>query len=162
MSESILSGRLLFRFFAIFLAKFLNTPGGVNDFLFAGIEWMADRAHFNMQGFAHGRTGLERIAATAGHGNFLIIGMNICFHGFILDLYSSGGVRETERRVLSFNLRGVATTFHQRGLLAIQYSLLSQVGSLGEGAGQTPGLKNNGSTLLGCYGNIYFKSIAIP
>ena len=68
MCKSILSGRLLFRFFTIFLAKFLYTPRSINDFLFAGIERMADRTYFNMQGLAHGRTGLERVAATAGYG----------------------------------------------------------------------------------------------
>lgn len=75
-----------------------------------------------MQGLAHGRTGLKRIAATAGHSDFLIIGMNIWFHVFILDLYPSGGARGTERRVLSFNLKGVATTYLQCALLAEQSS----------------------------------------
>ena len=162
MCKPILGGRLLLRFFTIFLAKFLNTPGSINDFLFAGIERMADRTYFNMQGFAHGRTGLERIAATAGHGYFLIIGMNICFHVFILDLYPSGGVRGTERRVLSFNLKGVATTYSSA---CADGSIIQPVASnqfrMG-GCGQAPGRKNNGNMLPGCCYGIYFKPIAVP
>ena len=71
---------LFFRLFTIFLTKFLNPSGGIDDFLLAGIEWMADRANLDMQGLAHGGTRLEYIAATAGNGNFLIIRVNICFH----------------------------------------------------------------------------------
>ena len=55
---------------------------------------MADRAYLNVQGLAHGRTGLERVAATAGDRDFLIVGMNVCFHGFILDLYPPGRCAE--------------------------------------------------------------------
>ena len=77
----VLSRCLLFRLLAVFLAKFLYPPRSINDFLLTGIERMSDRAYFYMQGLAHGGAGLKRVAATAGHGDFLIIWMNFCFHG---------------------------------------------------------------------------------
>jgi hypothetical protein len=72
---------LTLRFFAVFQAEFLDPPGGVHDFLFAGIERVAVRAHFNVQRLAHGGTGLESVAATARHSEFLITWVNFCFHG---------------------------------------------------------------------------------
>jgi hypothetical protein len=105
---------LFFRFLAIFLAEFLNPPGGVNNLLFACIERVTERTHFNMKGFTHGGTGLECIAATARHGDFLIVWMNFWFHGLILDLIRSADC-ETERRILSINPEGVATVRLLRG-----------------------------------------------
>jgi len=81
-AQTGVSGRcLVCRFFAVFLAEFLDPSGGIHDFLFASIERVTVRAHFNVQRLAHGGTGLESIAATARHGDFLITRVNFCFHG---------------------------------------------------------------------------------
>jgi hypothetical protein len=84
--ETDLRCRLLLYFFTVFLAEFLNPACGIDNFLLARIEGMTDRTYFDMQGLAHGGTGLERIAATAAYGEFLIIGVNFWFHEIILEL----------------------------------------------------------------------------
>jgi hypothetical protein len=76
MQTTLLSRCLFFGFLAIFLTEFLDSTRGVYDFLLSRIERMTDRAHFDMQGLAHGGTCLESVAATARHRYFLIIGMN--------------------------------------------------------------------------------------
>src|SRR5487761_2636178 len=73
----------------VFLAEFLHTAGGVHDLLLAGVERMAIGAHLDMQRLAHGRVGLPSIAAAAGNLDFVIVGVDVCFHGF-----SFGAVRE--------------------------------------------------------------------
>jgi hypothetical protein len=78
-----LSCSLLLSLFAVFLTKFLHSSGCINNFLFARIEGMAYRANFYMQWPTHGGSGLESTAATAGHGDFLVVWMNIRFHGAI-------------------------------------------------------------------------------
>lgn len=53
---------------------------------------MALRTDINVQfGARIGRTGLKSIPATAGHGNFMVLGMNICFH-FLVDIELQGKV----------------------------------------------------------------------
>jgi hypothetical protein len=89
--EGSLRRSLLLNLFAVFLTKFLHSPGGINNFLFASIEGMTYRANFYMQRPTHGGSGLESTAATAGHGDFLIVWMNIRFHGQILELCSPQG-----------------------------------------------------------------------
>lgn len=65
----------------VFLAEFVHTSGGVHDFLLAGEERMALRANFNMQiPFERGARH-KFVAATAGHGGFLIFGVGAGFHG---------------------------------------------------------------------------------
>jgi hypothetical protein len=65
---------------AVFLAEFFHSAGGVNNLLLACIEWMALRAHFDIQRLAVGGTGFELVAATAGYGDFVVIRMNVGFH----------------------------------------------------------------------------------
>ncbi len=65
---------------AVLLAEFFHATGGVHDLLLAGVERVALRANFDVQGLAVGGAGLERIAATAGYGNFVVIRMNVGFH----------------------------------------------------------------------------------
>jgi hypothetical protein len=76
-----LSGSLLLRLFAVFLTKFLHAPSRVNNFLLARIEGMADRANFYMQRPTHGGSRLKSAAATTRDGDFLIVWMNVRFHG---------------------------------------------------------------------------------
>ena len=77
---------MLLCLFTVFLAELLNPPSSIDDFLLARIEGMTDRAYFDMQGLPHRGTGLERIAATAAYGDFLIIRVNFWFHWIILEL----------------------------------------------------------------------------
>ena len=42
---------------------------------------MADRADFDMQWPSHSGSGLEGTAATTGDGDFLVVWVNIRFHG---------------------------------------------------------------------------------
>ncbi len=80
-SARTLSGSLLLRLFAVFLTKFLHAPGRVNNFLLACIEGMADRANFYMQRPTHGGPRLKSAAATTRDGDFLIVRVNVGFHG---------------------------------------------------------------------------------
>ena len=80
-SARTLSRSLLLRLFAVFLTKFLHAPRRVNNFLLARIEGMADRANFYMQRPTHGGSRLKSAATTTGHGDFLIVWVNIRFHG---------------------------------------------------------------------------------
>jgi hypothetical protein len=85
-SNRLSSRRLLFRFLAVFLTELLDTAGSIDDFLFTCIERMTNRANLDMQGFAHGGAGLKSATATAGHGYFLIIWMNVWLHEMILSI----------------------------------------------------------------------------
>jgi hypothetical protein len=73
-------GRLRIRLLAVLLAEFFDTSGGVHDFLLAGIEGMAGRADFHVQGFAQSGTRGKGIAATAGHCDVGVFGMNFRLH----------------------------------------------------------------------------------
>jgi hypothetical protein len=67
---------------AVFLPEAFDAARSVDNLLFAGIERVAGGAHFDVQfGLAQGRTGHERIAARAGDGNILVLGVNVRFHG---------------------------------------------------------------------------------
>ncbi len=60
--------------------EFLDAAGGIDQFVFTGIEWMALRADFNFN-FRLGGSNRECIAAGATHlGIFIICRMNVCFH----------------------------------------------------------------------------------
>jgi hypothetical protein len=62
------------------LVETVNAATAVHDLLFAGIERVALRTDINMKIFAACRTGLYGVATTAGGGNGLVLGMDICFH----------------------------------------------------------------------------------
>jgi hypothetical protein len=76
-----LSRGLFLTLLAIFLTKFFHTSGRIDNFLLASIERMADRADFDMQWPSHSGSGLEGTAATTGDGDFLVVWVNIRFHG---------------------------------------------------------------------------------
>jgi hypothetical protein len=70
---------------AEFLVELVDATGGIDDLLLAGVERMADGAHFNMEGvFAHGGLGHELVAAGASHFDVGIRRMNISFQLVIL------------------------------------------------------------------------------
>ena len=64
----------------VFLAEFFDTPSGINYFLLTGIERMTLGTHFNVHVFTDCRLCLKFVAATASHGNFRIIWVNVCLH----------------------------------------------------------------------------------
>ena len=66
---------------AVLAAEFVDSPGGIHDFLLSGIERVAGRAGVHIEGARlQSRPGSERITATAGHGDVLVSGMNVGFH----------------------------------------------------------------------------------
>jgi len=69
---------------AVFLAKTLDATGGVDNFLFAGIERMAGRADFNVKALATGGLSLELVATTASDFNLGVLRVNAFFHFSIL------------------------------------------------------------------------------
>jgi hypothetical protein len=62
------------------LAELLDSSGGVNNLLLAGIEGVALRAHFDVQVLGHRGACLEGRAAAAVHGDFVVVGVNFRFH----------------------------------------------------------------------------------
>jgi hypothetical protein len=78
--DAVRSGvnRLLY---AILLAEFIDTTGGIYNSLLTGVEWVAHGANVKIQAFARGRARSKFITAATGHGNFGISGMDIGFHG---------------------------------------------------------------------------------
>ena len=65
----------------VLLPEALDTTGRIDNFLLAGIEGMADRAHLNRQIVPKGRLGLEGVPAATRHIDDAVIGVNACFHG---------------------------------------------------------------------------------
>ena len=73
--------KLTFEHIAEFLVEFVHAAGGVDDFLLAGIEGVAQGANLDIEVFFfHSGTGGEFVAARAGYVNFAVIGVNILFH----------------------------------------------------------------------------------
>ena len=75
------------------LPEFIDSSTRIDDLLFACVERMAVRAHFDLQIVTKRRTRRERVTATTGHGDFLVVGMNAGFHG-IAGLLSPEGLRK--------------------------------------------------------------------
>ena len=67
-------------FHAILLAELLDTTGGVNGLLLAGVEGVALRAHFNVQVFGHGGAGFESKTTAAVHVDFVVVWVGFRFH----------------------------------------------------------------------------------
>ena len=88
-------------FGAIFLAEFIDTTSGIDDLLCTGIERVTFGANFDLQfRLAHNLLSLEAVAATARHGDFLVIRVNICFHFFSLRCIGAAGVRTHGARII--------------------------------------------------------------
>lgn len=64
---------------AVFLFEFIDSAGGIHEFLFAGIERMAYRADFHVD-IRLRRAGRELVAATAFDFGFRVFWMDAFFH----------------------------------------------------------------------------------
>jgi hypothetical protein len=69
---------------AVFLAETFDATRCVDDFLLAGIERVASRTHFDVQGLAVGRAGLELVAAAASHLDLVVLRVDAFFHDRVL------------------------------------------------------------------------------
>ena len=78
------------RFLTVTLIKAIDASCGVDQLLFAGKERVAGRTDFDVQVTFAGRASLERLAARAGNGYFVVFGMNSWFHSSSLSI---GGPR---------------------------------------------------------------------
>jgi hypothetical protein len=83
-SSAVTGGALLFGFFLVlkffvFFPESFNPTGGIDQFLFAGEEWMAIGADFNPDVF-FSRARLHFVAAGTTNGCGSIFGMNAGFH----------------------------------------------------------------------------------
>ncbi len=65
----------------VFATEFIDPAAGINDFLLARVERMTRRTHLDQEVLAQGRAGCEFVAATTGHFDIVVIGMNVGFHG---------------------------------------------------------------------------------
>ena len=70
-------------FNTVFPVELINTSAGLSCFLRTGIERMALGADLNVD-LGFGRTCYERVAAVAGYGCLIILGMDSFFHFFHL------------------------------------------------------------------------------
>ena len=77
--------KLTFEHIAVFLVEFVHTAGGIDDFLFAGVERMAFGANLDIEGFfGHGGFGIELVAARAGNRYVVVIWVDTLFHDHFL------------------------------------------------------------------------------
>src|SRR5882724_4520488 len=91
----------------VLLAEFLHAAGGVHDLLLAGVERVAIRADFHVQGLAQRGAGLEGIPATAGDGNFLVFWVDLGLHFRVLS--GGSGICASKGGGLSLSNRFLAT-----------------------------------------------------
>jgi hypothetical protein len=82
---------------AVFIAEFLDATCGVHDLLCTGVERVALGADFNVQiRFAHGRAGLELVAAAACHCDLFVFRVYGGFHFFFLAKVGRGICTRTD------------------------------------------------------------------
>src|SRR5262245_33589645 len=65
---------------AVALPELLDPARGVENLLLAGVKRVAHRAHLHMQLTAERRLRLERVAAAADDGDFLVVRMDLGLH----------------------------------------------------------------------------------
>lgn len=65
---------------AVLLAEFFHATSGVQNFLLAGVERMAQRADFNIHVLANGGAGLELVSTAASNTDFFVIWVGFEFH----------------------------------------------------------------------------------
>jgi hypothetical protein len=81
LMEPLHGNPLCCRFGAVFLAELVDATCGIDNLLCACVKRVAFGTNFDMQGWlANHGLGLETVTATACHGDFLVIWVNICFH----------------------------------------------------------------------------------
>jgi len=68
------------------LVKLVNTPTGIHNFLFAGIEGMTGRANINVNVSAAGRLCHNNVATAACGFQLFVFWMNICLHNLRLNV----------------------------------------------------------------------------
>lgn len=64
----------------VLLAEFVHATGCIHDFLFAREERVTLRAHLDAQIAAKRRARDKTVAATAGYGDFLVLGVDAGLH----------------------------------------------------------------------------------
>ena len=67
----------------VLAAKFIDTPSGINDLLFAGIERVAYRTHINVQLLRQCRLCLKFVATAANNLDLVVLRMNVGFHDLV-------------------------------------------------------------------------------
>ena len=65
----------------VFMAEFVHPPGGIDDFLLAGVERVTGRADFDMQFLTQRGTRREFVTAAADNFDLVVLRMNFGFHG---------------------------------------------------------------------------------
>ena len=85
------------------LAELVDAAGGVHHLLFAGVERVTGRAHFDVERLDDRRAGRERVAATARNLDVAVIRVDAGFHGVLFLGPRTGaslpvGVRPDRRR----------------------------------------------------------------
>lgn len=65
---------------AVASLELVNLARRIENLLLAGIERVAGRTYFDVQISTESRASDERIAAAAGHVNFAVFWMDVCFH----------------------------------------------------------------------------------
>ena len=73
---------------SVLLLESLDSACGIDEFLLAGVEWMAHRADFGVYFFC-GASGLEGISATASDGNRVVFRMYVFFHNVVLRIFET-------------------------------------------------------------------------
>jgi len=64
----------------VLATELVDPATGINDLLLARVERVACRANFDQQVLTQRRAGGEFVAATTGHLDVAVIGMNVGFH----------------------------------------------------------------------------------
>ncbi len=70
-------------FLRVLSAKTFHPAGGIHKLLLAGKEWMAIGANFYVDVALVGRTSGKAVAARAHDSDFVVSGMNGCFHDLL-------------------------------------------------------------------------------
>ena len=65
----------------VFAAEFVHPTGSIDDFLFARVERMTGRAHFDVQFLAQRGASGELVTAAADDLDLFVLRMNFGFHG---------------------------------------------------------------------------------
>lgn len=70
----------------VLLAKFIDTPAGVHNFLLARVERMTVRANFHLQVLPDRRASLKLVTAGASDRDVFVFRMNAGFHRNLVSL----------------------------------------------------------------------------